>query len=470
MEKRSETKRGGDKGMMPGGSVPGRTRFVYLLAIVGAVGGFLFGYDTGVISGALLYLRTEFHLTPTMVGTVTAVVLAGAVVGAATSGALNDRMGRRAMLIYAAILFGIGAVATAFAVSIPWIIFGRFIVGYGIGVASYTSPLYISECAPAEVRGALVSLSQLAITVGIVVAYLVDLAFAYAQGWRWMFGLAIVPAFFLGIGMAFLPDSPRSLMNRGYGEEARRLLERIRGKEEKEEGLKRIQEVLGLEKPHWGELMRPSLRPAMVVGMGLAIFQQFIGINTVIYYAPTIFQYANFGSASVAILHTIGVGVVNVGFTVVAIFLLDRLGRRPLLFIGVVGMIITLALLGYDFMKPEAERGPLALVGLMAYVAAFAISLGPIFWLIISEIYPLRIRGRAMSVATVTNWLANLLITFTFPLMIAAIGPSATFWIYAAIGVIGFFFCWSLVPETKGRTLEEIEKEWFNLTEKGQAR
>jgi SP family galactose:H+ symporter-like MFS transporter len=461
MENQSRTGRDREGGVNLEGPGPRRRGFVYLLAIVGAVGGFLFGYDTGVISGALLYLRTEFHFSPTMVGTVTAVVLAGAVIGAATSGALNDRLGRRAMLIFASIVFGIGALVTAFAISIAWLIVGRFIVGYAIGVASYTSPLYISECAPADVRGALVSLSQLAITVGIVAAYLVDFAFAYDQGWRWMFGLAIVPALFLAIGMAFLPDSPRSLMNRGHGEEARRLLERIRGKEEKEEAIGRIEEVLALEKPQWGELMGPALRPAMVVGLGLAIFQQFIGINTVIYYAPTIFQYANFSSASVAILHTVGVGIVNVGFTVVAIFLLDRIGRRPLLLIGVVGMILTLALLGYDFTRPEAERGPLSVIGLMAYVAAFAISLGPIFWLMISEIYPLRIRGRAMSVATLTNWLSNLLITFTFPLMIAAIGPSATFWIYAGVGVIGFFFCWSLVPETKGRSLEEIEQDWF---------
>jgi MFS transporter, SP family, galactose:H+ symporter len=439
----------------------GHGPYVYLLAGVAAVGGFLFGYDTGVISGALLYLKEQYHLDPAMVGTVTAVVLAGAAIGAATSGSLNDRLGRRVMLITASILFGIGALVTAFAQSIVWLIVGRFIVGYGIGVASYTSPLYISESAPPAVRGALVSLSQLAITVGIVVAYAVDFAFAYQEGWRWTFGLALVPALFLGIGMAFLPDSPRSLMNRGHADQARRLLARLRGEEEKEEAVEHIQKVIQIEKPHWRELVGPALRPAMIVGLGLAVFQQFIGINTVIYYAPTIFQAANFGSASVAILHTVGVGLVNVVFTVVAIFLLDRVGRRPLLMVGVVGMIITLALLGYDFTRPEAQRGLLSLVCLMAYVAAFAISLGPIFWLIISEIYPLRVRGRAMGVATLTNWLANLVITFTFPMMIAAIGSSATFWIYAGIGVFGLAFCWRMVPETKGRSLEEIEEQWF---------
>lgn len=435
--------------------------YIILLAAIAAVGGFLFGYDTGVISGALLYLKDEFHLTPTMLGGVTAAVLGGATVAAGASGQLADFFGRRAMLFLAALLFSAGAIVTAFAQGVWWLIVGRVIVGFGIGIASYTSPLYISESAPAKVRGALVSTNQLMITVGIVVSYLVDFAFAYQGGWRWMFGLAIVPGAVLALGMIVLPDSPRSLMNRGYPEDAKRVLIKIAGKTEQERRIAQIEKNLEREQASWRELLRPSLRLPLIVGIGLAVFQQFVGINTVIYYAPTIFKYAGFGSNAVDILATVGVGLVNVIMTIVAMMLLDRAGRRPLLLVGIIGMIATLTALGVDFMIPSSERGWIAVICLMVYVGCFAFSLGPIFWLMISEIYPLRVRGRAMSIATVGNWGSNLLITFTFPLLIAAVGNSITFWVYAVMGVLALIFSFVLVPETKGRTLEEIEEQWL---------
>ena len=435
-------------------------RYVVVLTAVAALGGLLFGYDTGVISGALLFLRRQFAMDPTMQGAVTASVLLGAVVGAAASGSLNDRFGRRVMLIAAALLFGAGAVLTALAATVSVLVAGRVVVGVGIGVASYTSPLYISESAPARVRGALVSTSQLAITVGIVVAYLVDYAFAHPGGWRWMFGLAIVPAVLLAAGMIVLPDSPRSLVNRGLTGEAEAVLRRIQGEAREEKRVDEIETSLERQQARWSDLLSPGLRIALAVGLGLAVFQQFVGINTVIYYAPTIFQSAGFGSDAVAILATVGVGVVNVVMTVVAMALLDRVGRRPLLLVGIAGMVASLAAMGVDFRLPPDQRGWIAVVSLMVYVAAFAISLGPIFWLMISEIYPTRVRGRAMSLATFANWGSNLLVTFTFPLLIAALGGSATFWIYGAMGILAWIFCYRLVPETKGRTLEEIEASW----------
>ncbi|MFZ0430986.1 MAG: sugar porter family MFS transporter [Acidobacteriota bacterium] len=437
-------------------------RFVYGLAIIAALGGLLFGYDTGVISGALLFLREQFHMGPTMQGAVTSIVLAGALIGAITSGTVADRFGRRTTLICAAILFTVGALVTALALSLAWLFVGRFVVGYAIGVASYTSPLFISESSPPEVRGALVTINQLAITVGILAAYGVDLAFASSAGWRWMFGVAVIPGMLLGIGMLFLPDSPRSLVNRGHVQEAREVLTRLQGRSQEEEAIAEIQQTIKVEKPQLSELLRPALRPALIVGIGLAVFQQFVGINTVIYYAPTIFESAGFSSAAVAILATVGVGTVNMLFTIVAMFLLDRVGRRPLLIVGTIGMIIALVVLGYGFLLPVSERGWIAVGSLMLYVACFAFSFGPVFWLMISEIYPLRLRGRAMSVATFFNWASNLLVTFTFPLMIAAVHETFTFWIYAALGLLALIFSYARVPETKGRSLEEIEAHWFH--------
>ncbi|MGA7876129.1 MAG: sugar porter family MFS transporter [Desulfoferrobacter sp.] len=435
--------------------------YIILLAAIAAVGGFLFGYDTGVISGALLFLKDEFHLTPAMIGGVTAAVLGGATVAAGASGSLADFFGRRAMLFLAAVLFSAGAVVTAFAQAVWWLIVGRVIVGFGIGIASYTSPLYISESAPAKVRGALVTTNQLMITVGIVISYLVDFAFAHQGGWRWMFGLAIIPGIVLGLGMIVLPDSPRSLLNRGYREEAKRVLIKIAGKTEQQRRMGEIEKNLAREDASWRELIKPSMRLPLIVGIGLAVFQQFIGINTVIYYAPTIFKAAGYGSNAVDILATVGVGLVNVIMTIVAMILLDRAGRRPLLLIGEVGMIAALAVLGIDFMFSGGAKGWIAIACLMVYVGCFAFSLGPIFWLMISEIYPLGVRGRAMSIATVSNWGSNLLITFTFPLLIAAVGNSITFWVYAVLGVVALIFSSILVPETKGRTLEEIEQQWL---------
>ncbi len=437
-------------------------RFVYVVAIVSALAGLLFGYDTGVISGAILFIEQDYALSNLLVGIVISAVLIGAVIGAAIAGYLADSVGRRKMIILAAIVFVLGAIGTAFTPNVLLLIAGRIVVGLAIGIASMTAPLYISEIAPAKVRGSLVSLNQLAITIGIVVSYLVDYTLAPIQGWRYMLGLAAIPAVILGLGMLSLPDTPRWLTNHNEPEKARVVLKRIRGNLDVEKELGEIQKSLKEQKAGRAELLNPMVKPALIIGIALAIFQQVTGINTVIYYAPKIFQFAGISSSSAAIFSTLLVGVVNVAFTVVAIILLDRVGRRPLLLVGLAGMVSSLTLLGVSFYFSSlfAIQGTLATVGLMVYVASFAIGLGPVFWLLISEIYPLRVRGLAMSLASEANWGSNLIMALTFLTLIQVMGIYGTFWLYAVVGVLAWIFCYKLVPETKGKSLEQIEDHW----------
>ncbi len=327
-----------------------RRGFVYLAAGFAALGGLLFGYDTGVISGALIFIRQEFALSAFGQELAVSIVLAGATIGALSGGRLSDRFGRRATLIATSVIFIAGAIVCAAASSLNMLVIGRVVVGLGIGLACTTVPVYISEVAPPEARGWQVSLFQLAITVGILGAYLVDYAFARSQAWRWMLGLAAIPGLILGIGMIVLPESPRWLAKRLGPEAARTVLLRIRGGGIETE-YREICESLEHAEEHgrWADLLRPAVRPALVVGLGLAIFQQVTGINTVIYYAPTIIQAAGIPSAEGAILATAGIGLVNVLMTVVAMWLIDRVGRRPLLLTGIAGMSASLAVLGFVF-------------------------------------------------------------------------------------------------------------------------
>lgn len=437
-------------------------RFVTVVSWISALAGLLFGYDTGVISGAILFVKTDFSLSDFQEEVVVSAVLVGAVIGAIFGGKLADRFGRRSVLIQVAILFIIGAIGTALAPTTTWLAIGRVVVGIAIGVASFTAPLYISEVSPPQVRGKLVSLNQLMITIGIVVSYLADYGLSGARAWRWMFGVAAIPALILLVGLIFVPESPRWLITRGLTERAREILKRIRQSSSVDAEILEIEQSLGKQEGGLREILSAAVRPALVVGIGLAIFQQFTGINTVIYYAPTIFQFAGFPSASVAILATVGVGVVNVALTIVALRLLDRAGRRPLLLYGLIGMILSLAILGFAFLSPSLSSAIawIAVISLGVYVACFAIGLGPVFWLMIAEIYPLRVRGQAMAVATVANWGANLLVALTFLSLLHSLGRSWTFWLYGIIGVLAWVFVYKLVPETKGRTLEQLEEYW----------
>jgi sugar porter (SP) family MFS transporter len=443
----------------PAVEVP-ETGFVFAAAAFAALGGLLFGYDTGVISGALIFIRAQFGLSTFQQELVVSVVLVGAAVGALTGGRLADIFGRRMMLLVTALIFVAGALICAAAPSLNVLVIGRLIVGLGIGFATSTVPIYISEVSPPQTRGWQVSLFQLAITIGILAAYLVDYVFSGSSGWRWMLGLAFVPGAILGLGMIRMPESPRWLAEHGHSGRAREVLARIRGTENIESEWLEIQKTLTEteERGSFSDLFGPSVRMALVIGIGLAIFQQVTGINTVIYYAPLIVQSAGISTASGAILATAGIGLVNVLMTIVAMWLIDHVGRRPLLLIGIAGMIISLGVLGFVFRMPTGGAlAWLAVVTLMVYVASFAISLGPIFWLLISEIYPLRVRGIAEGTAAGVNWAFNFLVSVTFLTLLELLGPSLTFWVYALLAIASWLFSYYLVPETKGRTLEEIE-------------
>ncbi|WP_336342876.1 sugar porter family MFS transporter [Halalkalicoccus ordinarius] len=436
-------------------------RFVYVTAALAALNGLLFGFDTGVISGALLYIGETFPLleeSAAIEGIVVSGALVGAAIGAAIGGRLADVLGRRRLILVAAVIFFVGSLGMATAQNVWWLITARIVNGVAIGFASIVGPLYISEIAPPRIRGSLVSFNQLAITSGILVSYLVNYSLASQGAWRLMLGAGMIPALVLLVGMYFMPESPRWLVGEDRQEEARSTLERIRTATGVEEEIEEIERMEALEEEGITEVFKPWIRPALIVGAGLAVFQQVTGINTVIYYAPTILESTGFGGVA-SILATVGIGVINVTMTVVAVLLLDRIGRRPLLLAGLGGMLATLLVLGGAFYLPGlgGVLGYVATGSLMLYVAFFAIGLGPVFWLLISEIYPLNVRGTAMGVATVVNWLANLVVAQLFPQLFDTIGPALTFWLFAGLTAGAIVFTHYLVPETKGRSLEEIE-------------
>ncbi len=438
-------------------------RFVYFAVGVAALGGLLFGYDTGVISGAILFIKDQFSLSSAMEEIVVSSVLVGAVLGAGLGGALTGRFGRRGLIIVAGIIFTASALGTALAPTVAWLIAARIVSGIAIGIASFISPMYIAELVPAKARGSLVAVNMLAITTGIVVAYLVDYAFSGSHGWRAMFGLAAIPSIALVIGMWRLPDSPRWLISKSRTEQAQKILQRARGVSDVGAEIADIQKSMEQQgSAGMKGLFQPSLRMPLLVGLGLAIFQQITGINTVIYYAPTIFKFAGIAGTGSAILAGAGLTMVMWVSHVVAIFLLDRVGRRPLLLVGVAGQVVGLAILGAAFRFPQLAnvKSDVAITGLVIYVACFAFGLGPIFWLLISEIYPLKVRGAAMSAVTVTNWALNLAVALTFLTLVGVLGHAGTFWLYGVIAVAAWVFFYLYVPETKGKSLEQIEAHW----------
>lgn len=437
---------------------------VAIIAATAALGGLLFGYDTGVISGALLFLREAFHLSSLMLGVVTSIALAGAAGGAAVAGRLADRFGRRPILLGTAMVFVVGAIVSALASSLTMLLAGRVLVGFGIGGASMLTPLYLAEIAPARERGALVSFNQLAVTIGILVSYLVGYGFAASGAWRWMLGLGAVPGVILAIGMLLLPETPRWLAGHGHADQARAALRFLRGRHadiEAEVGQLRADLKSTAQALPESRLGHAAARLPLIVGIGLAVFQQVTGINTVIYFAPVIFQASGLSSASAAILATAGIGVVNVAMTLVAIWLVDRVGRRVLLLTGLAGMGVSLCLLALGFLLGTGPAlGWLTAASLAAYVGCFAIGLGPVFWLLISEIFPLAIRARGMSAATIANWLANLIVALTFLDLVDLLSRPGVFFLYAALTFGALFFVRALVPETKGVSLEDVQAFW----------
>jgi MFS transporter, SP family, galactose:H+ symporter len=439
--------------------------FIFVVAGIAALAGLLFGYDTGVISGAILFIEKQFNLSPEAKGLVVSGVLFGATFSSLVSGRLTDFLGRKKVLLITALIFTVGSFISALANSMEALVAGRVVLGLAIGIASYTAPLYISEISAKQNRGALVGLNQLAIVIGILGSYAVDYAFSKDGLWPAMVGLGAVPAILLGLGMIWMPESPRWLVLHHKDSEATNVLRSIRGTDDIAFELEDIRSSLHEERAKWSELFTPALRASLIVGIGLGLFQQFTGINTVIYYAPSIFLMAGFTSNSVSIAATAGVGLVNVVMTLIGLFFIDKLGRRPLLITGIIGMLVSLSALAAAFgMHLGGETMKLVGVGsLMLYVASFAISLGPVFWLMISEIYPLRIRGLAMGFATGIQWAGNLIVSFTFPILIEHFGPAPTFSIYAAICLAAILFSVFIVPETKGLSLEEIERKGEQL-------
>jgi sugar porter (SP) family MFS transporter len=433
--------------------------YVLLVASVAALGGLLFGYDTGVISGAILFITKDFGLATRLQAFTISVVLIGCMAGAASAGAVADRIGRRLTLLIAGLIFLAGALISAFTPDENVLLAGRFVVGIGIGFSSVVAPLYISEVAPADVRGALVSLYQFAITVGILAAYAVDFAFSGGGQWRWMLGLAVIPSLVLVGGMLGMPESPRYLFKVGKPARARDELARIYGDaSESAREEQSIVQSLSAKSAGWEALREPSIRLALFIGISLAVLQQITGINTVIYYGPQIFEMAGFTSDSASILAQTLVGAVNCGMTLVAIFFVDRIGRKPLLYIGLAGMFVALAALATAFaqVKLTGSLGTIALGSMMVYVGCYAFSLGPIVWLLISEIFPLRVRGMGMSLSTLANWVGNFAVSQLFLTMVERLGRSATFWIYASLCIVTILFVRAMVPETKRELLEDI--------------
>jgi len=436
-------------------------RNVVMTAVIAGLGGLLFGYDTGVIAGALLFITPEFGLTAFESGLVVGAVPIGAVFGAALAGRLSDAYGRRVLIIGSALVFIAGSLACAVAPDAAVLVIARFVLGIAIGLASATAPVYISEVAPPDIRGRLVTFFQLAVTIGIVVAYLVGLAFDASEGWRWMLGLGALPAFALLVGMLRMPQSPRWLVMAGRDFEARAVLSRLRAGDPEaiDQEIVEIRDEVAAKPGTWRDLGRPVVKAALVVGIGLAILQQVTGINTVIYYAPTIVQFTGVDSSAAAILASVAVGIVNVGMTLVAIRLLDRAGRRPLLLVGstVMGIALVALALVFAIGAGGSAGSVVAIASLMLYVGAFAVSLGPIFWLLNAEIYPLEVRSKAAAAGTMTNWLFNFIVSLTFLSLIDVLGRSGAFLFYAAMCALTFIFCLRLVPETKGKPLEEIQ-------------
>ncbi|MBO0773165.1 MAG: sugar porter family MFS transporter [Actinobacteria bacterium] len=440
----------------------GRNRFVTLIALLAALGGFLFGYDTGIIGQALPFVQKQFHASTVVASWIVASVLIGAIVGAAGSGYLADRISRKWTKFCSGCVFVAGALLEATAQSATWLIIARFILGLAVGTASFVSPEYIAEQTPPRIRGGTVSYNQLMITLGILLAYVAGFGLAGAAGnWRWMLGLGAIPGALLAISMIFVPHTPRWLVSKGRTQAARDVLEHTRTGTDVQAELHSIQDVVAKERrTPLRELIGARVRPMLVIGVALAIIQQFVGINTVIYFTTTILKYTG-SSTSLSVQQAVYVGLTNFVLTVVAILCMDWLGRRVILITGSVVATVALIALGVYFQFTGfAKADPwFGLACVIVYIAGFAFSLGPVFWLMISEIFPLQHRSKAMALCTIFNWAANFIVSYFFLQEVGLIGKPATFWIYAFVGVLATGFIWLRVPETKAKPLEQIERE-----------
>jgi sugar porter (SP) family MFS transporter len=431
------------------------------LYFFGALGGILFGYDMGVISGVLLYIKKIWALGAVAQGTVGGCLAVGAMVGAAFAGRLSDRFGRRKLIMLAAAVFAIGTIGCAVAPEVTTLIIFRFVVGIAVGGCSATVPMYLAELAPTRTRGMMASLNQIMIVTGILIAYIVDWALSFSGNWRAMLGAALLPALALLIGMFFLPETPRWLLARGHEDAARQVLRGAQGDVDVDAEIAGIRQVIQLDRTQRGrlrDLVTPLVRPALVVALILAVGQQFCGVNAVNFYAPTMFTDLGFGQ-SASLLASIVLGAVKVAFTAWVVFVVDRWGRKPLLLIGNVFMAATLLLLGVAVLTLHSATasGISTLILLMIYLAGYELGWGAIVWLMMSEVFPLKTRGVGMGVSSVVLWAGTFGITFIFPIMNNSLGLATSAWIFAAVSVVLYILVAKFVPETKGRSLEEIE-------------
>lgn len=461
---------------------------VIIIAAVAATGGLLFGFDTGVISGAIPFFQQAFNIPDNWVEIITTSGLVGAVIGAMFSGRIADIVGRKKVILTSAVIFAIGAVWSGASSSAMMLVFARFFLGIAIGVSSFAVPLYIAEISPTKNRGTLVSMFQLLITIGIMVSYLSDSAFAvpdndpaYLTCWRPMFYVGVIPAMIMFVGMLFLPETPRWLISKGFNEKCRDVLEKVEEPQLVDEVINRMQTDIETDKKNkinWTHIFKKWLRIPLIIAIGIMFVQQFTGINTIIYYSPKIFLMSGFADAQAAVWASVSVGVVNVAFTILSLFMIDRLGRRKLYFIGLSGLVVALIAMGTCFALQSTLGDSIKWVTIAlvwVYIAFFAISLGPLGWLIISEVFPLSVRGIGSSIGALSNWLFNGVVAFTFFKIVKGLtlpgseimlkgedlgNPAGAFYLYALVGILGLIWGYFFIPETKNVTLEKIEEHW----------
>ena len=450
--------------------------YLSLICLVASLGGMLLGFDTAVISGTVNLVEIQFGLSKLEVGWFTSSALVGCILGAVSAGVLSDRYGRKPVLILAGLIFLVSGVGSAIPPSFSLLIIARLVCGIGVGLASVLSPLYISEFAPPKIRGRLVALYQLSIVTGILLAYLSNwliqgwslhhsLQFSESgilhkimvtEVWRSMFGIEIIPAFLFLFLLVFVPESPRWLIQHGMGTKGKAILKRISGVETADREYDEISQSLKQKKVSLTELFKPGLRTALMVGIGLSVFGQLTGVNAVIYYGPVILKQAGiqFGNA---LQFQIMLGLINLVFTILAMTVIDKLGRRPLLIGGMIMVVITLLMAGFLFSFGN-PNGILIVITLGAYLAFVAFSICAVIWVLTPEVFPNNIRGRAMSIAAFSNWVTNALAAYLFPWYVATFGMNVGFFTFAVICIVATLFFWKFVPETKGRSLEEIEQ------------
>lgn len=469
-----------EEGHGPGTDVNYNMGYIWLICLVAAMGGLLFGYDWVVVGGAKPFYQPYFHLdTPALQGWGTSSALIGCLIGAVISGTLSDKFGRKRLLIISGLLFTLSAIGTGLAWSFFWFNVFRILGGMGIGLASNLSPMYIAEISPAEIRGKFVSINQLTIVIGVLVAQTVNwlislydrqipdnattemilVSWSGQYGWRWMFGAETVPAFLFFVLMFFVPESPRWLVKYGRSDEAEKILSKVGGDEHAKAEVADIQQTLAAEEigqVRFKDLLEPKLAKVIFIGVILAVYQQWCGINTIFYYSEDIFSAAGYDVKGI-MLNIVITGIVMLFFTFVAIGTVDKFGRKILMLIGSAGLALTYGIIGYTFHRGTSGFAVVFLT--VTAIAFYSFSLAPVTWVLLSEIFPNRIRGAAMSISVFALWVGCFTLSYSFPMLNKGLGSAKTFWLYGLICLAGFIFIWVVLPETKGKTLEDIERE-----------